>query len=227
MNKNILIIGSSRGIGAEVTKYFSDAGYNMIGVSRSRSENCKWIEADISSNVGLTKISEVIGHTPIDALIYSSGVWEEKGFMKDFDFMETKSSETAHIMSVNLVAPIEITKLISKNLSLTDNPRAIYLGALSGLDNKASSQVAYSASKFGLRGAIQSLRVALKSKKIGFTVINPGNVATDEVMQDIAEGRFQGQTPIPVSDIISAIEFVLSASNSVEVGEINLIQKNG
>ncbi len=227
MNKNILVVGSSRGIGAEVTNYLSNLGYRVIGVSRSMSENCEWIEADISTTEGIDKIADVIGQTPIDGLIYSSGVWEEKGFLEDFDFRETTANETSHIMSVNVVAPIEVTKAISKNLSLASNPRAVYLGALSGLDNRASGQVAYSASKFGLRGAIQSLRIALKREKIGFTVINPGNVATEEVMLDIEEGRFPNQAPIPISDIISAIEFVFSTSNSVEVGDINLIQKHG
>lgn len=227
MNKTLLIIGSSRGIGAEVARHFSNSGYRVIGVSRSPSANCEWVEADVSKPEGIAKIAEVLGHTLVDALVYSSGVWEEKGFMGDFNFLETTSDETSHIMSVNLIAPIEITKAISHNLSLASNPRAIYLGALSGLDNNASSQVAYSASKFGLRGAIQSLRLALKDKHIGFTVINPGNVATKEVLEDIEAGRFPNQTPIPISDIISAIAFVLSTSNSVEVGDINLIQKSG
>ena len=227
MNKTILVVGSSRGIGAEVTKHLSNSGYRVIGVSRRFSDNCEWIEADISTSEGIGKIEEVLGQTPIDGLIYSSGVWEDKGFMEDFEFQETTGDETHHIMLVNVVAPIEITKVISKNLSLTNNPRAIYLGALSGLDNSASAQVAYSASKFGLRGAIQSLRIALKRNQIGFTVINPGNVATEEVILDIEEGRTPNQDLIPISDIISAIEFVLSASSCVEVGDINLIQKNG
>lgn len=225
MDKTLLIIGSSRGIGAEVAQHFSECGYRVIGVSRSCSENCDWIEADISKSEGIAKVAKSVRHTPVDALIYSSGVWEEKGFMKNFDFLDTTSEETSLIMSVNLIAPIEITKAISHNLSLTSNPRAIYLGALSGLDNRTSTQVAYSASKFGLRGAIQALRAALQNKNIGFTTINPGNVATEEVMEDIKAGRFSNQTPIPVSDIISAIEFVLSTSNSVEIGDINIMQK--
>ena len=227
MKKNLLVVGASRGIGAEVAKYFADSGYKIFGVSRSPSEECEWIKADISTVEGIEKIATEIVQTQIDALIYSSGAWEEKGFMEEFDFRETTDNETRHIMAVNLVAPIEITKRIAKNLSLSDNPRAIYLGALSGIEQSASSQVAYSASKFGLRGAIQSLRLALKSEKIGFTCINPGNVATEEVMQDIEAGRFPAQTPIPISDIISTIEFVLSTSSCVEVGDINLSQKDG
>lgn len=224
-NKRILVVGSSRGIGAEIVKYFNDLGHKVFGVSRTRSENCEWIEADISDDKGIKKLLEEIFEIKIDTFIFSSGVWEEYGFMKEFDFRKTSHIETRHIMSVNLIAPIEITKGISKNLSLSSNPRAIYLGALSGIEQLSSNQVAYSASKFGLRGAIQALRLALKEENIGFTVINPGNVGTQEVLLDIKEGLFCEQTPIPMSDILSSIEYILSISSSVEIADINLIQK--
>ena len=226
MTKRMLIIGSSRGIGAEMAKYFSNSKYKVIGVSRSPSKDCEWIKADVATVEGRRALFAKIGDLPIDVLIFSSGVWEEHGFMADFDFRKTGELETSHIMSVNLVAPIEITKGIANNLSQAENPRAIYLGALSGNDQSASSQVAYSASKFGLRGAIQALRLALNEEEIGFTVINPGNVGTEEVLLDIQEGRMSEQTPIPVQDLISATEWVLSLSSGVEVGDINIMQKN-
>jgi len=224
-NKKILVIGSSRGIGAEIVKYFSDLGHTVLGVSRTKSTNCEWIQGDISDNLGIKTLLTTISKIRIDTFIFSSGVWEEYGFMDEFDFRKTSDVETRHIMSVNLIAPIELTKGIAKILALSSNPRAIYLGALSGIDQLSSSQVAYSASKFGLRGAIQGLRVALKEENIGFTVINPGNVGTEEVLLDIKEGRFKEQTPIPMSDILSSVEYILSVSSSVEIADINLIQK--
>lgn len=227
MKKRMLVVGASRGIGAEIARHFSNSGYEVFGVSRSPAIECEWIKADISSIEGIQYLMSQIGQIPIDALLFSSGVWEERGFMDGFDFRKTSDLETRQIMSVNLVAPIEITKGVAKNLSMASNPRAIYLGALSGVDQGASAQVAYSASKFGLRGAIQALRLALKEENIGFTVINPANVATDEVLMDIREGRFREQAPIPISDIISATEWILSLSRSVEVGDINLSQKDG
>ena len=101
------------------------------------------------------------------------------------------------------------------NLSMSDNPRAIYLGALSGIEQMASEQVAYSASKFALRGAIQSLRKAYKDEGVGFTVINPGNVATDEVLSDMENGLFKNQQPIPMTDIFVTIEWLMSLSRSL------------
>lgn len=225
MNKNILIVGSSRGIGAELAKYFSQAGHNVIGISRSKSVNCEWIEGDISSSEGIAAICWKIGDRAIDTLIFSAGVWEDRGFMPDFSFLKTTDRETRHIMTINVVAPIELTKQLVDNLAQSSNPRAIYLGAMSGLDNLASDQVAYSASKFALRGAIQGLRKAVKEKGVGFTVINLGNVATEEVLADMEQGLISQQQPIPVSDIVSSVEWLMALTHTVEVADLNLAQK--
>lgn len=226
MKKHILVIGSSRGIGAELVKHFSSNGYEVTGVSRTYSPHCTWIEADISTAEGIESLLAKLGNKAIDAMIFSSAIWETYGFMNVFDFQKTSDKETRNIMDVNIVAPIEITKGVVKNLSLAPNPRAIYLGALSGTKQRTSSQVAYSASKFALRGAIQALNVALKEEGIGFTTINPANVATEEVLLDIKEGRFGQQVPIPMSDIISTIEWVLSLSSAVNIEDVNLMQRS-
>ena len=69
------------------------------------------------------------------------------------------------------------------------------------------------------------MKLALRDYKIGITVINPGNVATEEVMEDIEAGRFTAQVPISLADVISAIEWILTLSNTVDIGEINMYQK--
>jgi 3-oxoacyl-[acyl-carrier protein] reductase len=225
--KTLLVIGASRGIGAGITRYFASRGHRVLAVSRSSAVAGEWIQADISTPHGIQQLLEKIGKTPIDALLFMGGVWEHEAFTEAFDFRRSSDLETRHVIAVNLVAPIEITKGITDNLCYTANPRAIFIGSLSGLDNQASREGANSTSKFGLRGAIQALRLALADTKIGFTVINPGNVATPEVQADIEEGRFHQQTPIPIDDLISAVDWVLSVSVDTEVGDINLIQKYG
>lgn len=223
--KNILVVGASRGIGAAVAEHFYDQGETVYSVSRTAAEAGEWIQADVSTDDGIRKIAEATGSQPVDALLYMGGVWENNAFTTDFDFLASTAEETRFVLSVNLIAPIELTKALANNLTQASNPRAIYIGALSGLDQCATPEVANTASKFGLRGAVQGLRLALKDKRIGFTVINPGNIATEEVLLDIEEGRFLKQTPIPMGDVLSAIEWILSLSAAVEVGEIDLRQK--
>ena len=225
MSRTVLVVGGSRGIGAAVANYLCDKGDRVYSVSRSPSTAGDWIKADVSTTAGIQAIRDAVGSESLDALLYMGGVWEKNAFTDGYDFLKSSGEETRFVVNVNAIAPIEITRALSENLAKAKNPRAIYIGALSGLDHLASAEVANTASKFALRGAIQALRIALRRHQIGFTVINPGNVATEEVMLDIEEGRFSAQTPIPLQDIFSTIEWILGVSRSVEIGEVNLWQK--
>ncbi|MDY7023285.1 MAG: SDR family oxidoreductase [Cyanobacteriota bacterium] len=224
--KRVVVIGASRGIGAAVAKHFSSQGDEVFSVSRSPSASGQWIQADISTPEGIIAIAEAITNQTVDALLFMGGVWEKGAFTDDYDFLNSSDQETRFIISVNTIAPIEITRKLSENLAKAKNPRAIYMGSLSGLDNCASVEVANTASKFGLRGAVQSLRLAFRHQNIGFTVINPGNIATEEVILDIKEGRFSPQTPIPIADLLSSIDWLLSLSSNVDVQDLNLYQRS-
>jgi 3-oxoacyl-[acyl-carrier protein] reductase len=225
--KTFLVVGASRGIGASVMRHLLEQGHHVIGVSRSQPQLGEWIQSDISTADGIRKVCEEIGSRPINGFLYLGGVWEENAFTDSYSFQSSSDTETRFVIAVNLIAPIELSRGLARNLSLTQNPRAIFIGALSGLDQSATPEVANTASKFGLRGAIQALRLAYQDQKIGFTVINPGNVSTLEVQKDIEEGRFPDQEPIPLEDLCRTIDWLMSLSSATEVGDVNLIQKNG
>ena len=166
-----------------------------------------------------------VANTPIAALLFTGGVWEQGAFTDDYEFRESSHRETQTVINVNLVAPIEITKGLVDNLKRTNNPRAIYMGATSGLERSDCREVAYSASKFGLRGAIHALRLELQKHGVSFTSINPGYVATPEVLEDIRQGGLSDLAPIPMEDIIRTIDWILSTSNIVETGDLLLTHK--
>ena len=223
--KRVVVVGASRGIGGAVARHFVDKGNHVISVSRNQPIAGEWIRADISTSEGIKLVTDTIGKSVLDALLFMGGVWENGAFTEKYNFIQSPDRETRYVIAVNTIAPIELTKQLTKNLVKSYNPTAIFIGSLSGLDNSASIEVANTASKFGLRGAAQALKLALRDYKIGITVINPGNVATEEVLTDIEEGRFSQQVPIPLKDVISAIEWILSLSNTVDVGDINIQQK--
>jgi 3-oxoacyl-[acyl-carrier protein] reductase len=224
--KRILVIGASRGIGAAVAQHFAQKGNYVVSVSRNQSIAGEWIQADISTSEGIKSVADTIGESILDALLFMGGVWEDGAFTEQYNFLKSSDLETRYVIAVNTIAPIELTKQLAKNLVKSDNPRAIFIGSLSGLDNSASVEVANTASKFGLRGAVQALKLALRDYKIGVTVINPGNIATEEVLADIKEGRFSPQVPIPLADLISTIEWILTLSKTVDIGDINIQQKS-
>jgi NAD(P)-dependent dehydrogenase (short-subunit alcohol dehydrogenase family) len=104
------------------------------------------------------------------------------------------------------------------------------MGALSGRDNFPGREVANSASKFGLRGVVHSLREELRSRsdsegvsqQISVTVINPGNVGTPEVLADLAADNLLDGEAIPLTDILSIIDCILSLSRATCIKEIDV-----
>lgn len=223
--KRWVIVGASRGIGAAVAQHFVSKGDWVMAVCRSVPIAGEWVKADVSIPAGIETIAAAVGDEPVDGLLYMGGVWENNAFTEQYDFLKSSDEETRYVISVNAIAPIEITRKLVNNLSKAKNPRAIFIGSLSGLEHIASREVANTASKFALRGAIQSLRLALRDRNIGFSVINPGNVATAEVLTDIQDRRFPPQEAIPLEDLVSCIDWILSLSPHVDVSEINLEQR--
>lgn len=223
MVKHYLIIGASRGIGLAVAQHLASSANRVTTASRTPCSIGSWIKADVTTDDGIDAIKNSIGSEPLDALMFLGGCWEETAFTDDYSFLKSPRSETRNIISTNLVAPILIAQALATNLAAAENARFILMGSESGLDNAAPREVAYCASKFGLRGVAQSLTVAFQHDNIGVTLINPGDVATPEVLADIDAGRMKTRGLIPLSDIINSIDRVLSTSPETVPSEINLM----
>jgi short-subunit dehydrogenase len=140
--RKIVVVGASRGIGAAVAQHFTKKGDSVFSISRGQPIAGKWIQADISTPEGIKSIVSSISESTVDALLFMGGVWENGAFTDQYDFMTSSDQETRFVIAVNTIAPIELTKQLAKNLAKSDNPRAIFIGALSGLDNSATIEVA-------------------------------------------------------------------------------------
>ncbi|NCS36579.1 MAG: SDR family oxidoreductase [Microcystis aeruginosa G11-01] len=127
MQKQIIVIGASRGIGAAVAKHFAEQGHVLISVSRTKPAAGEWIQADISTPEGINKVASKINKSPVDALLFMGGVWEDRAFTEEYDFFESPDYETRYVIAVNTIAPIELMKRLAKNLSQAHNPRAVFI----------------------------------------------------------------------------------------------------
>ncbi|MBV6658415.1 MAG: SDR family oxidoreductase [Devosiaceae bacterium] len=224
--KRYLLVGGSSGIGAAYAAHLVARGDQVLSVSRRPAPYGTWVQADISSDQGIDTVGDAVGEEALDGLLYLGGTWENGAFTDAYSFGASPRSETRNVISVNLIAPILLSQALAPSLAKASNPRIIFIGALSGLDRSATVEVANTASKFGLRGAAQALTLALRDQGIGVSVINPGNVATPEVQDDIASGAFGDQLPIPLPDLFAAIDFLLNVSKDSAPEEITLAQKH-
>ncbi|WP_338440965.1 SDR family NAD(P)-dependent oxidoreductase [Synechococcus elongatus IITB4] len=220
--KTILVAGASCGIGLAVAEHLINQCDRLLAVSRTAAPVGEWIQADLSELAGIKTVAQAIGEDPLDALLYMGGTWETHAFTPQYDFESCSDEDIARVIAVNLVAPIRLVKALLPALRRSHNPKIIFMGALSGRDNFPAREVANSASKFGLRGVVHALREELRSQKIGVTVINPGNVGTPEVLADLAAANLTGSEAIPLSDLISILDCVLSLSRATCIKEIDV-----
>jgi 3-oxoacyl-[acyl-carrier protein] reductase len=222
MFNTVLIAGASRGIGLAVAEHLAPRCRSLLAVSRTPGSIGEWVQADLANMTGIETVTQAVGNDALDALLYMGGTWETNAFTRQYDFETCSDEDIARVIAVNLLAPIRLVKALLPALRRSDNPKIIFMGALSGRDNFPGREVANSASKFGLRGAVHALREELRSQQIAATIINPGNVATPEVLADLAAGQLVGGSAIPLSDLVSIVDCVLSLSRATCVKEIDL-----
>ncbi|WP_414756560.1 SDR family NAD(P)-dependent oxidoreductase [Anabaena sp. CCY 9910] len=204
--KTILVAGASRGIGLAVAEHLIDQCHRLLAVSRTVAPVGEWVQADLSDLAGIETVVTAIRDDSLDALLYMGGTWETHAFTPQYRFETCSDEEIVRVIAVNLVAPIRLVKALLPALRRSDNPKIIFMGALSGRDNFPGREVANSASKFGLRGVVHSLREELRAQQIGITVINPGNVGTPEVLADLAAGNLTDGEAIPLGDLLRILD---------------------
>ncbi len=222
MTRRIVVAGASRGIGAAVAAHYAGQGDAVFSLSRGRAAYGNWIACDLADPAAITAAAQRID-APVNALIFVAGIWEETAFSPSYEFAGRPEAETTAILSVNLRAPILMSQALIPALAQGQPGRIILIGSTSGLDNIGTPEVAYNASKAGLRGAAQALSQALAGQGIGVTLINPGDVATEEVIAAKTEGTMRAGGSVAISDVIAAVDFALGLSQITTAGEINLI----
>lgn len=219
---NLVVVGASRGIGAAVSEHLIARTNRLITVSRSPSACGDWMRADVSTKDGIETVGRAVGNNAIDGLLYMGGTWEDRAFTQEYSFEECSDEEIENVLLVNLLAPIRLVKSLLPALRKSANPKIIFMGSTSGLDNFPGREVANSASKFGLRGVVHALREELRQERIAVTIINPGNVATPEVLSDLKTAGQPAENAIPLSDLLNVIDCILSLSRSTCIKEIQL-----
>lgn len=224
MPGTIVLVGASRGIGAAAARHIAPRARRLVAVSRTPAAAGEWVAADVATDDGVGRVAAAVGVEALDALLFLGGTWETGAFTDAFDFAACPPAEIRQVIAVNLVAPILLAQALAPALARAPTPRVVLVGALYA-NGPVGPEVANAASKFGLEGAALALQAALGAHGVGVTLLNPGNVATAEVEADIAEGRFVPQVPVPMADVLAAIDFALAVSADAVPRRIDLAQR--
>ena len=204
MSKNIVITGTSRGIGFELAKQFAENGYQVLALSRNTAplsavnhKNITALSVDISNNDDLNKVTDFIKSTwkKVDVLINNAGKLINK------PFTEISSEDFLEVYKVNVFGVAEITKLMIPFLQ--KGSHVVTISSIGGIQGslKFPGLAAYSSAKGAVITLSELLAEEYKEQQIAFNVLALGAVQTE-----MLEEAFPGyQAPISASEMADYI----------------------
>jgi 3-oxoacyl-[acyl-carrier protein] reductase len=202
--KNIVITGTSRGIGFELAKQFAENGHQVLALSRNTKplsainhENITALSVDISNNDDLNKVTDFIKSTwgKVDILINNAGKLINK------PFTEISSEDFLEVYKVNVFGVAEITKLMIPFLQ--KGSHVVTISSIGGIQGsiKFPGLAAYSSAKGAVITLSELLAEEYKERQIAFNVLALGAVQTE-----MLEEAFPGyQAPISASEMADYI----------------------
>jgi short-subunit dehydrogenase len=188
--KNVIITGSSRGIGFELVNLFSQNNYNVIALSRNVSSisklnlnNVSTFSIDLSDSDSINKAVKFIKNkfSSVDVLINNAGKLINK------PFIETSFEDFKSVYSVNVFGLAELIRLMLPTFSNTSH--IINISSIGGIagSSKFPGLSAYSSSKAALNVLTEMLYEEFKT--LG-PVIN--TLALGAVQTEMLEEAFPG-----------------------------------
>ena len=211
--KNIIITGSSRGIGFELVKLFNQNDFKVIALSRNtkpisnlKLKNVKSFYLDISSPESINKTIKLVSEEfkKIDILINNAGTLINK------PFNETSFKDFQSIYNVNVFGVAELIRQLI--LYFNKKSHVINISSIGGIGgtSKFPGLSAYSSSKGALNILTEMLAEEFKDKDISFNTLALGAVQT-EMLEEAFPGYKANISPSEMANFI--YKFSLDGNN--------------
>lgn len=180
--KQVVITGTSRGIGFELVKLFAEAGHKVLALSRNekpvldlKHENVHSLSCDISEPSGLDKAADYLksNANTVDVLINNAGALVNKAF-EDISLEEFEK-----IYKTNVMGVVGLTQKLLPFFH--KNSHVVNISTMGGVQGsvKFPGLSAYSSSKAAVITLTELLAEEFKETGPSFNVLALGAVQTE------------------------------------------------
>lgn len=224
MSEQVLVTGSSRGIGRAIALSLARDGYDLIVHCRSRRDQALELVLEIQ-NLGrqarlLTfDVSDrAAAADALEADIAAHGAYYgvvcNAGIASDGAFPALSATAWDDVIRTNLDSFYNVLQPVVMSMVRRRSPgRIVTLSSVAGIIGNRG-QVNYSASKAGIIGATKALAVELASREITVNCVAPGLIATDMVnagtpIEKILEMIPAGRIGRP-EEVAAVVRFLMS-----------------
>lgn len=230
-NKNVLITGGSRGIGAEAVRQFAAEGSSVAFLYKSSNQKA----LELSKATGALNIKCNVANSPsveaamdvaneffegqLDVLICNAGI-SDFGLFTDFD-----EDRWSNMIETNLNGVYRCVRAVLPGMISRKKGSIIIVSSMWGQVG-ASCEVAYSTAKAGLIGMTKALAKEEGPSGIRVNCICPGLIDTDmnanvskEAQEDIIYDTPLSRIGTP-ADVVKVMKFLASDQSSFVTGQI-------
>ena len=225
VKETILITGSSKGLGKALALKFSKEKYNIILHGRSKEDldivkkeilknkvSCDVVIGDISDINTIENLKEIARNKRISILINNAAIMSN-GLVENI-----KDNEVDEVLNINLAAIIKLTRQVYSYF--LEKKSGMIINILStGALNSSEQHSLYCASKYGLRGFTDCLRIEAKQKNIRVLGVYPAGMWT--TFHNRVGGK-KDITQTMKTEEVANIIFNLVGYGSVHISEILL-----
>ena len=209
--KNIIVTGTSRGIGFELALQFANAGHQVLALSRKTPQilienpNITCLSVDLSTEEHLTQVEQFLATSwgKIDAIVHNAGAL----LLKPFE--ETTTEEFENIYKVNVFGVANLTRICLPFLQ--KGSHVVTISSMGGIQGsqKFAGLSAYSSSKGAIITLSELLAEEYKEQGIAFNVLALGSVQT-EMLEEAFPGYKAPLTAIEMANYI--FDFTLTGN---------------
>lgn len=234
-NKEILITGSSRGIGKATAILLAEQGYNIVLHCNKNIDKAKAVQEEIGNNARILQFDisnreqtqEILTKDIEENGVYF-GLVLNAGIAKDNIFPAMEDDEWDSVINTNLNGFYNVVKpLILPMIQSRQKGRIVTLSSVSGLSGNRG-QVNYSASKAGIIGATKALSLEVAKRGITVNCVAPGVIESD-MTEDLPKDRVLDMIPMKrfgtAEEVANVIGFLVSDKASYITGQV--ISVNG
>jgi NAD(P)-dependent dehydrogenase (short-subunit alcohol dehydrogenase family) len=179
--KNVIITGTSRGIGYELALLFANAGHNVLAISRNTSQaladlpNVTCLSLDLTVKTAGGEVNNVIKSNwqHVDVVIHNAGAL----LLKPFE--DITSDEFEYIYKVNVFGVAALNRVAIPFMN--KGSHVVTISSMGGVQGtmKFSGLAAYSSSKGAVITLSELLAEEYKERGIAFNVLALGAVNTE------------------------------------------------
>ena len=212
-SRAVVITGANRGIGLELARQYSAAGWRVIGTARKpeaagelAATGATVMQLDVTDPGSVDRLARDLAGQPLDMLINNAGIQPLMWKLADVDI---RAFERA--LSVNTVGPVRVTRALLPHLRAGEIRKIINittnLSSIAG--NTDGGFYGYRESKAALNMFTRSLAAELGPDGFTCIVLHPGWVRTD---------LGGPQAPLDVSESVQGMRRVIDGLRQADNG---------